>query len=302
MIVISDLHTKLKEPFYSSIKQFLTHIADTYPDQEILQLGDFFDSSTVHSNVLYEIIEIVKRYKKLHIVQGNHSVSRRMGSLLEPLKHYSNIRVYDNLTEIEIENHKCLMVPWIYNSKEEYEKIEWEGDYAFFHVTNEEDSFGNEGINTDKIKAYQIFGHTHTKRMVINNKVSKYIMGVNIPTKNLEISNPYMMIDSEKNIACIEPPRYFSYQTLNYGEFPENKDNILNITGAPSFTSVFEMYKGYNVRKEGIEILRTENEEQIENNTFELGTMIEKFSIYSNNRKLPKEVHDCSIKYLQEAI
>jgi len=272
MICISDLHIKNKEPFYSATKQFLNYVADTYPDDEVVQLGDLFDASTVHSSVMYEVITILKRFKKFHTISGNHDQSRRSGNLLLPLDHHDNIIVYDKMTEVEIEGHKCLMLPYIHNAKEEYEKVEWSGSYMFGHFTNEEDAFGDEGVNTDKINACQIFGHTHTFATYSPHKI---VLGVNLPTRNGEINNPFLRIT--KTFDFFSAPLIFEYQTIKYGEFPENKNNILNITDAPSYISVYEMYKDYHIRKEGIEILRTENEDTQADVEFESGNIVEKF-------------------------
>lgn len=298
-IVISDLHIKSKEPFYGAIKQFLNHLADTFPNDEVIQLGDLFDTSTIHANVLSEVIGILKRFKKIHIISGNHDQSRRSGNILKPFNHYENVMIYEEKTEVEIEGHKCLMLPYIHNAKEEYEKIEWKGNFMFGHFTNEEDAFGNDGVNTDKIKAYQMFGHTHTNHIISKTKV---VVGVQIPTRNLEISNSYYEITEDSIINELCPPDYFEYQTIEYGKFPENKNNILNIINCPSMQSVWEMYKDYHVRREGIELLRTEAEENNDAIDFESGNIVEKFSLYSKDKKLSKEIIDCATRYLAEVV
>lgn len=300
MIIISDLHIKSKEPYYSSIKQFLNYLLEHYPDEDVVQLGDLFDSSTAHSSTLYEIIGILKKFKKIHILQGNHDISRRAGLITEPFKHYDNIIVYDKMTEVEIEGHKCLMLPWIYNAKEIYEQVEWSGHYCFSHLTNKEDSFNGEYVDLSKIHSCRIYGHTHTTRDLGENG---YVMGVNIPTRNLEISNPFIRIGKEEDtFEFIESPKYFEYQTLKYGEFPENKNNILNIKKAPSYPSVYEMYKDYYVRKEGIEILRTENDATIADKEFESGNIIDRFARYAKEKEVSKEIYECANRYLQEVI
>ena len=299
MIVIADTHIKKIEPFYSSIKQFLEHLVETYPDEEVVQLGDLFDSSTTHADTMFDIIALLKRFKKIHILSGNHDQSRRSGNILLPLLHHDNIFVYNEMTEVEIEGHKCLMCPWVYNSKEVYEQVAWNGDLAFLHATNPEDAFGDDGVNTDKIQAYQVFGHTHTSHYISDTKI---VLGVQVPSRNLEKSCDYLYVDKEGKKDFLVPEKYFEYQDLDYGQFPENKNNILNIKKAPSFQSVWDMYKGYYVRREGIEILRTENKEDQEKVAFELGNIVEKFQGYSTDKKLTKEVHECGVKYLQEVV
>lgn len=299
MVIISDLHIKSKEPYYSSIKQFLNYILEHYPDEDVIQLGDLFDSSTAHSNTIYEIVGILKKFKKIYILQGNHDISRRSGLITEPFKHYDNIVVYDKMTEVEIEGFKCLMLPWIYNAKEIYEQVEWFGDYMFGHVTNIEDQFGDEGINTDKIKAYQVFGHTHTARYINDNKT---VMGVQIPSRNGEVPCDFLHVDKTNKKEFISVPKYFEFETIEYGKFPKNKNNILNIKKAPSYQSVYDMYKDYYVRKEGIEILRTENDADIIDKEFESGNIIDRFARYAKEKEVSKEIFECANRYLQEVI
>ena len=302
MICISDLHVKNKEPFLSSIKSFLKEVADTYPNEEVVQLGDLYDNSSPHSEIEADIVALLKRFKKLHIITGNHDVSKRSGNALLHLNHHDNIVVYTEKTEVEIEGHKCLMVPWVYNSKEVYTDLSWKGDFAFLHITNEEDAFGDEGIKTDNVKAVQIFGHTHTKRTVDNNTTIKYITGVNIPTRNLEISNPYLQIKSDKTLEFIKTKIYFEYETVDYPELPKNKNNILNVKKAPSYEAVYEVYKDYNVRHEGIEITYTTNTLDEEDSLFENGSLLQKFNIYAKDDGVPKELVDVAIKYISEFV
>lgn len=299
MVVISDLHCKNEEPFLSSIKQFLEYLIKIYPDEEFIHLGDLWDSSSPFSRMEYEIVSIIKKAKKWHQLSGNHDQSRRASNALFPMINIDNIIVYDKATEVEIEGFKCLVLPWIRNAKEVCEQIEWKGDYCFNHLTNKEDSFNGEFVDLSKVNAYKIYGHTHTRRDLGKDG---YVMGVNLPTRNLEIANPFIKINAkEKTIEYIDPPKYFEYQTLNYGEFPENKNNILNIKQAPSYPSVYEMYKGYYIRKEGIEILRTENDFD-SNVVFETGNIIDKFNKYAKEKELNKEVISCANEYLQEVI
>jgi len=300
MICISDLHVKNKEPFLSSIKSFLTTLADKYPDEEVIQLGDLWDSSSPHSEIEADIVALLKRFKKLHIITGNHDISKRSGNALLHLNHHDNITVYTEKEEVTIEGHKCLMLPWMYNAKEIYKDLEWQGDFAFLHVTNEEDAFGDEGLNTDKIKAIQVFGHTHTKRVVDTGIVYKQIMGVNIPTRNLEVPNPYMYIKTDKSFEFIDPKIYFEYETLTYPALPVNKNNILNIKQAPSYEAVYETYKGYNIRHEGIEILLTEGVFDNEEFSFEKGNLLQKFNVYAKDTDMSKEFKDVCEKYISE--
>lgn len=299
MVVISDLHTKRVQPYYDSVISFLNWLYEKYPDEEIVQLGDIFDSSSVHHSVMHTIVGVLKKFKRFHILGGNHDVSRRSGLITEPLKHHDNIFVYDSYKEVEIEGHKCLMLPWVHNAKEIYEKIEWSGNYMFAHITNIEDQFGNEGVDTSKIKACQMFGHIHTSRYINDDKI---VLGIQIPTRHGELSNNFIRISKDNKKEFVTPPVYFEYQTLNYGEFPENKNNILNVINAPSVPAVWEKYKDYFIRRDGIQVLRTENESELKDVVFESGNIIDKFNRYATEKSIPLEIVSCANQYLQEVI
>ena len=109
-VVISDLHVKNKEPHLSSIKSFLNDLVVKYPNEDIIQLGDLWDSSSPFSENESDIISILKKFKKLHVLSGNHDQSRRSGNALLHLNHHDNIVVYDKMAEVEIEGYKCLML------------------------------------------------------------------------------------------------------------------------------------------------------------------------------------------------
>lgn len=297
IIHINDLHIKNQQPFLNGNRELFKWLIENYKDETLIIGGDLWDTSNPFAENEAEFIGYIKQFKQVFINVGNHDQSRRSGNSLLHLSHHDNITVFSKKAEIEIEGLKCLFLPYIHNMKEEYENIEWNGDYCFIHGENIEDSFGETGLILKGIKAEQIFSHIHMKKEYKN----RHVPGVAIPSRNLEINNPIITIDNGK-ISYIDHPIWFEYQDINYGEFPENKNNILNIKAAPSYPSVWEMYKDYYVRKEGIEIIRTENDTNIITTEFEAGDIVDKFNLYAKEKELSKEVSDCANRYLQEVI
>lgn len=297
MVVISDLHIKSSEPHLNAIRELFDFIEKNYDDEVIVQLGDFFDTSAIHHGIVEEFIDRTKRVgKHWYILTGNHDKSYIKGNILSPLKHYDHLTVVEDKTELRIEGCSCLFLPYVHNAKEVYKDLSWSGDFCFAHITNEEDAFADEGVNTDKIDAFQVFGHTHTYKKY---KDGKIVLGVPLPTRNGELVNKLMCIKSKIDVQMIDHNVTFSYQDINYNEFPENKNNILNVKLAPSRDLVYEVYKGYYIRNEGIELLRTED--NISNDIrkeFEESNTVEKFITWSEEKQLTKEVKECILSKL----
>lgn len=298
MLVVGDLHVKSSEPHLKAIRELFNFIEKKYNNEIIVQLGDFFDTSAIHHGIVEEFIDRTKKVgKHWYILTGNHDKSYIKGNILLPLKHYDHLTVIEEKTELLIENSSCLFLPYVHNAKEVYKDIKWSGDFCFAHITNEEDAFGEEGVNTDKIDAFQIFGHTHTYKKY---KDEKIVLGVSLPTRNGEIANRLLHIKSKIDVQMIDHNINFTYEDINYGKFPENKNNILNVKNAPSIVSVHEMYKEYYIRDEGIEVKLSDDNAEETSFTFEKGDIKETFGLYGKETSLDKSIIDCGIEYMTE--
>lgn len=303
LIIISDLHIKRKEPYLSAAKQFLNWVLENYPDDEIVQLGDLFDSSTIHSSVLYDIIDILRKFKKIHIITGNHDQSYRAGNILEPLEHYDNISVYNDITEIEIENNKCLMVPYMYDYKKYQDTLEGKYDFVFLHLMPTEFQFADEGVTFNKIKGNFIWGHHHIQENWIDSNSNAHcILGVPISTRHLEDQDHRILKITDGKIENIKVPNYFKFETIRYGETPVSTNNIINVIDAPNRKLVFEKYKDYYIREAGIKLLRTSNTEETFKKEFEGGNILDKFKQYSSEKALSMEVSECCSIRLSQII
>lgn len=289
MLIIGDIHAKNKQPHWMFIQKMFEELITTYKEEVLVLLGDVFDTSSPVAEIEEAIANYLVQFKEVHIVSGNHDQSKRLGNTLLPLRVHENIHVYTDKTEVVIDGKKCLILPYK-DSYREYESIEWKGDYCFLHVTNVEDAFSDEGVSLKGIDAVQIYGHTHTHKVYDKNKI---VLGVPLPTRNLEVPNS-VIVTSTSGYEFVNLETSFYYETVSYGEFPINKSNIINVVNAPSRDSVFDKYKDYWIREEGIQILRNENDLQVEEFTsFENGNILDKFAIFSKENEISKEVTEC---------
>ena len=296
ILVIGDMHLKNKEPYFTAQKEFLNWVDEKYPKHELLFLGDVFDTSSPAWNVFETFKSFISNRKgNVHILEGNHDKSAQKGSAVQNLQiGIDNVYVYTERQEIVIDGKKCLVCPYTYD-KSIYEDFSWNGDYCFLHLTNKEDAFGDEWVNTEGIKATQIFGHTHTFREVNKNKI---VLGVPVPTRNLEINNNIIEI-TDSGYSYIKHPEYFNFEDIKYGDFPDNKNNILNIKDAPSIMSVYDMYKDYYVRYEGITFITDEEKDDSDVFDFNSDNLEISWKDYTNIKEhnVSNDVNNTALKY-----
>ncbi|HQJ76406.1 MAG TPA: metallophosphoesterase [Bacteroidota bacterium] len=301
IIVIGDIHAKSKEPFRSSILKFFDWIKNTYStDVTLIQLGDLFDTSSPHNEVEFEIIEKIKKFKQVFLITGNHDTSKRQGNTLLPIAHHSNITVLYDLCEKEIENMKCLFLPYLYSDmKEKYEALEGKYDYIFTHITPLECAFGDEGIDL-KLNGVYIHGHIHIQQDFFDKYNNQhYVLGVPIPTRHGEQDQKFriMLIENKKS-QMVEVPQYFTYETVKYGDEPKDPRNILNIIDAPSVQSVFEKYEKYYIREEGIQLLQLTNSETSEKEEFGDKSLKERFITFANENNIDDNLKNVCLNFL----
>lgn len=292
MIVIGDIHAKNLEPFNKSICSFFEWLLEKYRNEVMVQLGDLFDSASPHNTVIDIIVSYIKQFKEFHIIRGNHDVNFQRGDILKFLRHFDNVFVYDEPSVVKIEEFNCMMLPYKKNT-EDYEKINWKGDFLFAHLTNIEDQFGNEGVELKGIEAKHIYGHTHTFKDYKNGKL---VLGVPLPTRCGEINNNILEIKNGK-MNYIEHPIWFEYEDVIYPEMPKNKNNILNIKNAPAINSVYDVYKDCYVREEGIELSLIVD--GIENKVdFDTNNIKNRFDSFTKENEIDVELSKTCMSYL----
>lgn len=305
MLVIGDLHIKNKSPFLSAIKYFFEWLDKDYPDEDIIFLGDEWDTSSP----MWECFSLFTNFaskRKVIILGGNHTYSTKKGSILEGLLDFKNITTI--LEPTIIDNN--LFLPYLsIDNKKFYENefnIERKNfNYIFTHLTPKEVSFGNEGVDFDKLNLTGVFihGHIHFQKNWLDNKGNIHIvLGVPIPTRHLEEKQEHRIIKIEKDLGRIEikVPQYFTYETLEFGKMPSNPNNILNIKQTPSPEELYKTYKGYYIREDGVEFIKTENDLSFEKSEFENSDLKKKFNIFMIDKGLSKEVSNKCFEYIDK--
>ena len=165
--------------------------------------------------------------------------------------------------------------------------------------------FDNSKISFENIKnSYIIYGHYHIQKDIYEdeNYNKHHIIGVPIETRNGE-NQKHKIIYIKDTLQEISLPLYFTFENIQYGEFPKNKNNILNIKNAPSLKAVYELYKGYYIREEGIEINRSQSLEidditNKQHKSFNEITLQEKFKLFIDYKNINNErvVKECLLR------
>jgi hypothetical protein len=304
IIVVGDIQIQNQEPQRSSCLKFLQWLLENHKDDTILQAGDFFDKSSIHHNLTDEVLEILMQFKDFRILSGNHDFSDRLGNILKPWRHYNNITIYTKQTEFEIDGISFIVLPSLpYNEKEEYEKIEGQWDYSICHFTPIQEAFGGEGIELKfKTNIAHLFAHIHRHREFIDNFGNKALITGSV------INYRYGEQEWEKNIykitkegyEKIKVPFFFTYETLEFGQEPSDPNNILNIKEVPSWEELHKKYGNYNIRREGLEFIQTEENLTFDRKEFEHSDLAQKFNIFSIDAGIPKNVEERCYYYINK--
>ena len=295
MIIISDIHAKNKEPYKKAVLNFLDYCIEKYSNEIIIQLGDLFDSSNPHNSLENEIIKRIIQFKEFHCLSGNHDQSYKSGNTLEHLQLHKNIFIYDKETVVDIEGYNCLMLPHK-KDMNNYSTIKGEYDFIFGHFMIKQEAFGNEYVDISSLNYKKmILGHIHLKRQYGN----IIIQGVSLPTRNLETSNPILQIENDFKITEIPVPEFLKIETINYDNDKKtlNKEFIYNIVDAPSVKSVYEKFKEYYIRHEGIQLKQDTVDSDVKFD-FDSNNLMKYFKQFIDENKVNKEYSDIIAGYL----
>jgi hypothetical protein len=301
IIFVADIHCQNKNPHRTATLDFLKWLLENYKEDIIISGGDIFDKSSIHHDLVDEVVSILKQFKDFRIVAGNHEISSKLGNILKPLRHHNNIIIYYEKTEFEIDEIKFIALPSSESKEKSYEQIQGTWDYSLCHFMPIQESFGNGGIELKfKVNVAHLFAHVHRHREFTDNFGNKVLIGGSV------VNYRYGEQDWEKNIYRIDKngyekikvPQFFTYETIEFGQEPSNPNNIINIKNATSWEAVHERYKNCYIREEGIEYIKTDNTIQIENTTFEDSTLKQKFKFFAVDRGLPEEESRVCFEYI----
>ena len=305
ILVIQDVHWKIKEPYFSGLRNLFDWLLKQYPEHTYIFTGDFFDISSPNWQTFVMARDYLLRMPYVHIVRGNHDYSSIKGNSLSALNLHRNISVYSAMSEVKINGNNFLMLPYDYKSEvmKAYENVTGYYDYVVTHVTPARVAFGDEGIDL-RVKAKAIFhGHEHLSKDFQENEVTNHIIGVPQVTRNgeQEFKKRMFEIKSDGSYQEIQLPIFMDIQDIKYGERIENKNFLYNVYDAPSQQAVWEMYpkkEGYHIRDAGIEVFRSASEIQEMKENLNWKNLEE---VWSNENwlgtKESKEVIQCGLDY-----
>jgi predicted phosphodiesterase len=260
ILFIGDNHFKDHPSFLEGLRRlYKEHFIPNYKDCTLILTGDVLDSAVkVRWNLYNEIIELLKQFKSVHIVTGNHDISDTTGNCLLPLMHQGNFTVYTQPTEVTIESHTFLMLPHTtHEQMKSYEEMEGEYDYIVTHFAPPGKAWGVGEIELKKLKARQavIYGHIHDYEIYRDrNDNFNLIIGVPQTTRNGETRRKmYGVIHPSGEYELRECPVFFDILTIPYGLIPEDKTMMYNVVDAPSIDVALDFYKDFLIRREGIQ-------------------------------------------------
>ena len=295
MIVVGDLHLKKSEAYFSAQVKFLKWLDDNYKDEVLVLLGDVFDS-TPHFDIYSEFKSFLKyRKNRTLILNGNHDGNYRIGEYLKGIHLMDNVDVLFEETVVDIEGYNCLMLPHK-KDMNNYSTIKGDYDFIFGHFVIKQEAFGNEYVDISALNYKKmILGHIHLKRQY------GYIIiqGVPLPTRNLETSNPILQIGKNFEITEIPVPEFLKIETINYDNDKKtlNKEFIYNIVDAPSVKSVYEKFKEYYIRHEGIQLKQDTVDSDVKFD-FDSNNLMKYFKQFIDENKVNKEYSDIIAGYL----
>lgn len=172
-----ELHTKL---FKWISEQFLSRGVKT-----VLFLGDMYHNrNELNVMTMQTSIEAINDMSKLFdlvILKGNHDCYFKNSLKYSSLSCLHNINVVEKFTEIDSNNKKILISPWIikeddfweWTENKKYDLIFGHFDIVGGHMTSSEKS--RNGLNAEKLSSklknggLVISGHYHVKRWLSNN-------------------------------------------------------------------------------------------------------------------------------------
>lgn len=303
IVIIGDFHLKHQEPYWSGQKLLLNYIKEKYAGCTLIFTGDLFDSSSPKWDIFNHFVKFSQEFKgEIHIIHGNHEFYVLKGSVLSALEEISNVKIYSTKTEVKLENEQFLFLPFQYSLPlmQAYEDIDERFDWVVTHITPPKHQFANEGIQL-KLKAKAVFhGHIHVSEEYTDDEgIFNVLVGVPQTTRNLEQEFKKRVILIENGSWRSEDlPVYMEIEDIEFGNFPENKLNLLNIKNAPSKKLVETTYAEYHWRKAGITYLDAESNLPMEHLKIE-NSLEKRFIAFAatNDVDIPKSVQETCLKY-----
>ncbi len=173
LIICGDTHLRLAQPYQDAIRLFLRdirHASWNVEGNTFLHAGDLFDSSALSGDLVQFATEFWEsiRCKRKIIIQGNHDVSRKIGSALKALP--KDVEVFYKMDTISLlspsgKERKVLLLPHpeLIEDRERYATLDAKADIVVGHFAVLP-LFGSE-IPLPTTLQYNLafFGHVHKR-------------------------------------------------------------------------------------------------------------------------------------------
>lgn len=218
MIIIGDIHLRIysdniEADIFNSIN-FILEYAKENKERNIFILGDISDTKSVLSvKPFIEFYNILKNNKDIsfYILSGNHDIvgynkENKYISTVELLKDISNVRVIVEPTILDIENYRCLILPF---DKEENIRnfLNIDADICLGHIGISEAVLSS-GISivtpfkAEDFKKYKLvfFGHYHKPQSLDTEYNSIIYVGSIVPLRRDEIYDEKRFIVLKPNL------------------------------------------------------------------------------------------------------
>lgn len=181
----------LKHAMNYFYKQFIPDIKNMMANEpsthfELILLGDLIDSrNTLPLNILHSVNELIKTLSDIlpvHIICGNHDIFNKNTNTINGINHLGwlkNVTVYTETTNININGHDVVLMPWINQRKEQERQLQvFKGKYLFTHtelngcITNASKIVHNDPskIEASSFSGFKrvISGHFHLHQIIGN--------------------------------------------------------------------------------------------------------------------------------------
>lgn len=283
VVTLGDIHFRDDKKYWINIcENFLEWFKNWDKNNEdniLLLAGDLVEEKLLSGRVVDFLDRFLKysKFKEIHICVGNHDKKEYHGNYqlaYEFYKNKKNVFIYEEATEVTIDNLKVLMLPYYLGTNkfgkpmneyysEIYKNKNFSNDYDLVlgHFTSEDKSYfgGVDCIsNLDKINTKKlILGHIHTRGVEEN---TPYIGSVFAGKKNENDYRRSAIIYDGKKWSEERLPLFNEFLTVSYPEeLPKSKSitPIYTILNCTSESVARAKYKNIFIRRVTSDIIET---------------------------------------------
>ncbi len=261
MKIINDLHLAAKRQAGATPQSRITlenyQFEGLYKllqtDQDLMVLGDLFDTSKVSFEIIWKTFKFFELFlqepnKKLLLVKGNHDAHNRndemcaLDLLVNMLQESHTERVV-YITEPYNLNPTTRVIPHLLNQdlfdlaidradKDGIDTLLLHANYNNFFATDSDHSLNLSAEQGDKFDQL-IFAHEHTPRNISN----AHILGCQYPTSVADCKDTdgfcYTIYDLESGVLSRKPTFNINelYQEINWKELGKTEAKFIRVTG-----------------------------------------------------------------------